>query len=120
MFRLRGHRDQITAIHFIQTVSSAVPSTSTTAAPGFLLTSAKDTFMKLWDLSTQHCVQTVVAHRAEVWTLAVDADQKLVLSGAAEGEMKAWRLDHEAMSAGLQENENGEARVYPSYYSLSG
>ncbi|KIP12680.1 hypothetical protein PHLGIDRAFT_97278 [Phlebiopsis gigantea 11061_1 CR5-6] len=108
LFRLRGHRDQITAIQFVQAVSSAVPSTSTTAAPGFLLTSSKDTFMKLWDLSTQHCVQTVVAHRAEVWTLAVDAEQKTVFSGSTEGEMKAWRLDHEAMSAGLQENEKGE------------
>ncbi|GJE84422.1 WD-repeat-containing protein [Phanerochaete sordida] len=108
MFRLRGHRDQITAVRFIEAVSSSVPSTSTTAAPGFLLTSSKDTFMKLWDLSTQHCVQTVVAHRAEVWTLAVDAEQKLVFSGSAEGEMKAWQLDHDAMSAGLQENENGE------------
>ena len=64
--------------------------------------------MKLWDLSTQHCVQTVVAHRAEVWTLSVDPEQKLVFSGSAEGEMKAWKLDHEAMSAGLQEGENGE------------
>lgn len=64
--------------------------------------------MKLWDLPTQHCVQTVVAHRAEVWTLAVDAEQKLVFSGSAEGEMRVWRFDHEAMSAGLQENESGE------------
>lgn len=91
-------------------MSSDVPSTSTTAAPGFLITSSKDTFMKLWDLSTQHCVQTVVAHRAEVWTLAIDAEQKLVFSGSTEGEMKAWRLDHDAMSAGLQENEKGEVR----------
>jgi U3 small nucleolar RNA-associated protein 12 len=105
---LRGHRDQITAIHFIQVASSSLPSTSTTTAPSFLLTSAKDTFIKLWDLSTQHCVQTVVAHRAEVWTLAVDAEQKLVFSGSAEGEMKAWQLDHDAMSTGLQESDNGE------------
>ena len=58
-------------------------------------------------------MQTVVAHRAEVWNLAVDAEQKLVFSGSAEGEMKAWRLDHEAMSGGLQENENGEVRFSP-------
>lgn len=56
-------------------------------------------------------MQTVVAHRAEVWTLAVDAEQRLVFSGSAEGEMKAWRLDHEAMSNGLQETENGEVRL---------
>ena len=43
--------------------------------------------------------------------MAIDAEQKLVFSGSAEGEMKAWRLDHEAMSGGLQENEDGEVRL---------
>jgi WD40 repeat protein len=64
--------------------------------------------MKLWDLSTQHCVQTVVAHRSEIWSLAVDAEQKLVFTGSGEGEMKAWGVDHQAMIAGLHENESGE------------
>ena len=39
----------------------------------------------------------------------MNPEQELVLTGSGEGEMKAWRLDHEAMSAGLQENESGEA-----------
>ncbi|KAK7695479.1 hypothetical protein QCA50_000115 [Cerrena zonata] len=108
LFRLRGHRDQITAIQFIEAVSSTAPSTSSGTSTGFLITSSKDTFLKLWDLSTQHCVQTVVAHRSEIWTLAVDSEEALVLTGSSEGEMKAWRLDHEAMAAGLHETESGE------------
>jgi hypothetical protein len=36
-----------------------------------LLTSSKDTLVKLWDLPTQHCVETLVAHRSEVWSLDV-------------------------------------------------
>ncbi|KAI0091918.1 WD40 repeat-like protein [Irpex rosettiformis] len=108
MFRLRGHRDQITAIQFISAASASVPSASTSTAPGFLLTSAKDTFLKLWDLFTQHCLQTVVAHRSEIWSLAVDSEQKLIFTGSGEGEMKAWRLDHEALATGLLETENGE------------
>lgn len=99
-------------MQFIHAVSTSVPSTSTSTAPGFLLTSSKDTFMKLWDLSTQHCVQTVVAHRSEIWSLAVDVEQKLVFTGSGEGEMKAWKLDHEVMAAGLQENERGEVKIY--------
>lgn len=107
---LRGHRDQVTGIRFIEVVSSSAPSTSTGAAPGFLLTGAKDTFLKLWDLATQHCVQTVVAHRAEIWTLDVDSNQELIFTGSGEGDMKAWKLDHEAMKSGLQETESGEVR----------
>ena len=32
----------------------------------FYLHSSKDTFVKLWDLDTYHCFQTVVGHKSEV------------------------------------------------------
>ncbi|KAG6918919.1 hypothetical protein DXG01_010574 [Tephrocybe rancida] len=106
LFRLRGHRDQITAIHFITLAD--LPSTSTTSASGLLLTSSKDTFLKLWDLSTQHCVQTVVAHRSEIWTMGVNPEQDLIFTGSGEGELKAWRLDRDALANGLRETETGD------------
>ena len=31
--------------------------------------SAKDGLVKLWDLDTQHCFQTIVSHHKEVWSL---------------------------------------------------
>lgn len=31
-----------------------------------------------------------------------------MFTGSSEGEMKAWRLDHEAMATGLHETESGE------------
>lgn len=58
-------------------------------------------------------MQTVVAHRSEIWTFDVDPDQKLVFTGSSEGEMKAWKLDHDAMEGGVQEVESGEVRVDP-------
>ena len=109
-FSLRGHRDQITAIRFVRPTAESIPSTSTGIAPGFLLTGSKDTFLKLWDLSTQHCIQTVVAHRSEVWTLDLNPEQELVFTGSGEGEMKAWKIDHEALAGGLRETESGEVR----------
>lgn len=90
-------------------VPSSSPSTST--GPPFseyILTSSKDTFLKLWDLTTQHCVQTIVAHSSEIWTLDVNKDQDLVFTGSGEGELKAWRIDHKALREGLTENEAGE------------
>jgi U3 small nucleolar RNA-associated protein 12 len=72
------------------------------------LTGSKDTFLKLWDLSTQHCVQTVVAHRMEVWTLDLDAEQQLLLTGSGEGELKAWKLDKIALADGVKETTSGE------------
>lgn len=103
---LRGHRDQITAIRFL--THADLPSTSTASSSGLLLTSSKDTFLKLWDLSTQHCIQTVVAHRSEVWAIDVNSKQDLVFTGSNEGELKAWHIDYDALAKGLQETESGE------------
>ena len=64
--------------------------------------------MKLWDLSTQHCIQTIVAHRSEVWSMAISQERDLVFTGSGEGELKAWKVDRKAMAEGLKETETGE------------
>ena len=56
--RLHGHKDMVTVCRFVKHADQ-------------LLTGSKDTLVKLWDLTTQHCVETLVAHRSEVWTLDV-------------------------------------------------
>lgn len=105
--RLRGHRDMITALEFIiatelpsstdsdnnepSTSTSTSPTTSVGAAT-HLLTTSKDTFIKLFSLSTHHCVETVVAHRAEAWSLAFDSKTGTIISGGGEGEIKLWKL----------------------------
>ncbi|KAK0206513.1 WD40-repeat-containing domain protein [Desarmillaria ectypa] len=107
LFRLRGHRDQITAIHFLK-MADNLPSTSNASLSGFLLTISKDTFLKFWDLSTQHCVQTVIAHRSDIWAMDLNTNQNLIFTGSGEGELKAWKIDHDVLLEGLKETESGE------------
>jgi U3 small nucleolar RNA-associated protein 12 len=38
----------------------------------------------------------------------VDQDQGLIFTGGGEGELKAWRIDHEALAEGLKETASGE------------
>ena len=66
--------------------------------------------MKLWDITTQHCVQTLVAHPSGVWTLDVNPKKDLIFTGGGEGELKAWRIDHNALAEGIRESESGEVR----------
>ncbi|KZW04132.1 WD-repeat-containing protein [Exidia glandulosa HHB12029] len=106
--RLRGHRDQITGVSFIPAPSQTSSSSTSAASASWIVTTAKDTYLKLWDLNTQHCVQTIVAHRTEVWTLDLNNDANLILTGSNEGELKAWRVDHDALATGLHETESGE------------
>lgn len=117
LFRLRGHRDQITALAFVaarpgsetdtadESTSAAEPSSSSTtvlAKPStHLLSSSKDTFLKLWNLTTQHCIETVVGHRSEAWSFAYNAASNVLVSGGGEGEVKCWKVDNDVLASGV-------------------
>jgi U3 small nucleolar RNA-associated protein 12 len=64
--------------------------------------------MKLWDLLTQHCIQTVVAHRSEIWSLDVNLEGDMLFTGSGEGEVKDWKIDREAVKKGLTQTATGE------------
>lgn len=53
-------------------------------------------------------MQTIVAHRSEIWSMSVDETQDLIFTGSGDGEVKAWRIDKEAMAEGLKETETGD------------
>lgn len=95
---------------------SNAPSSSKgiSTLPVFLVTCSKDTFVKLWDLTTQHCVQTIVAHRSEVWTLDIDPNEDMLLTGSGEGEVKAWKINQTELKSGLQESSSGEVCLFVS------
>ncbi|KAN0060603.1 beta transducin [Thecaphora frezii] len=136
LFRLRGHRDAVTAVAFLHTPSasrcegpssSSAPAPINSASPGYLLSTSKDGLVKLWDLSLQHCIETVVPGRGEIWSLAVsqevpllagasepkaagDGDVQahaprdggaLVLTGSSEGEMRVWEISAEVLTKGI-------------------
>ncbi|KAI9091554.1 WD40-repeat-containing domain protein [Phlyctochytrium arcticum] len=91
LYRLRGHKDQVTAVRFL-----------TQNGLDHIVSASKDTLLKFWDLSTQHCVETVIAHRGEVWTMDVSpVDQRLLVTGAADGEVRVWDIDPEILAAKL-------------------
>ena len=46
-----------------------------------LVSSSKDGFVKVWDLDTQHCSQTLGGYKAEVWALDVDPAERRIVTG---------------------------------------
>jgi len=86
--RLKGHKDAITAIVFLKHADQ-------------LLTSSKDTLVKLWDVPTTHCVETLVAHRSEVWSMDVNADETLLVTGSSDAELQLWRIDKDKLGQQL-------------------
>jgi WD40 repeat protein len=53
LHRLSGHKGAVTQALFM-------------AGHDVLISSAKDSFVKFWDLETAHCFKTLTAHKAEV------------------------------------------------------
>ncbi len=121
MFRLKGHRGQVTSLRIL-----AHPTVA--AHPGFLVSTSKDTFLKLWDLQTHQCVQTIVVGRGEVLCADVLEDVHLVfadddqtapaeeigifggyhiVTGSGDGELRTFRLEKEVLQKGIQEDANG-------------
>ena len=48
--------------------------------------------MKLWDLETQHCTQTLVGHRKEVWSFTVDKEELRVYTGTADNFFRVYEI----------------------------
>ncbi|KAJ2470368.1 beta transducin [Coemansia sp. RSA 2322] len=92
LYRLRGHKDEITGIAFVA-ASTGAASALNASSSGYIITSSKDTLVKLWDLRARHCVQTLVTHRSEVWALAVSPDGRLLVTGTSDQNLRVWTLD---------------------------
>lgn len=56
--------------------------------PRYIVTSALDSTIRLWDVPTEKCVKTFFGHLEGVW--ALDADALRVVSGAEDRMVKVW------------------------------
>ena len=65
---------------------------------------SKDALAKVWDLSTQHCIQTLTGHRSEIWSLDVNPEGTRMVTGAADRQLRLWGLGGSGSAA-----EGGEA-----------
>ncbi len=62
-----------------------------------LISCSKDSHVRVWDLDTQHCSQTLVGYRGEVWALALDPAQNRLVTGSADVDLQVYEvLSHEA------------------------
>ena len=86
--RLRSHQDQITGLSFLHSIHDA--SEETRVGGEFLLSAGKDGLVKVWDLTTNFCIERHLPHRGEIWALAVSVAQDVVVTAGPDGELKFW------------------------------
>lgn len=98
LFKLRGHTDQITSLRFVFPSTEMLNSAGMSDHAGFLLTTSKDSLIKVWDLAAQHCIETHVAQsNGECWSLGLSPDQSGCITAGNDGEVKVWSIDEAAM-----------------------
>lgn len=113
-FRLRGHKDQVMGLEFLRTRVRTRQSPHTDEAVDvtggsevedgeveekYLLSTSKDALIKIWDLTSPHCVETHVAQtNGECWALGLSPDGASCITAGNDGELKVWRLDLDALA----------------------
>jgi U3 small nucleolar RNA-associated protein 12 len=100
LFKLRGHKGQITGLHFLhpakttKAVEEDMIESEVDTDQTFLLSTSKDALIKVWDVSTQHCIETHVAQsNGECWALGVSPDGSGCMTAGNDGELKVWAID---------------------------
>lgn len=69
----------------VSRAAQAFVSPALAAASGWLVSSSKDALVKVWDMDTQHCCQTLTGHKGEVWALDVSPSEARLVTGGACG-----------------------------------
>ena len=107
LVKLRGHNDQITGLHYVSPSGQDLVDESeanSTKSNGvsqniephgdYLLSTSKDALIKIWDIQSQHCIETHIAQtNGECWTMAVSADQSGAVTAGDDGELTVWSID---------------------------
>lgn len=106
LFKLWGHKDQITGLSFLYPsedeeleeheypTPNSIGSSRTQTYREILVSTGKDSLIKLWDTESQHCFDTQVSQsNGECWSLGVSADSSGLVTGGNDGELKFWSVN---------------------------
>ena len=119
LFKLRGHKGQITGLRFLHPgnappeggVDSEEVDMDTDQA--FLLSTSKDSLIKIWDVATQHCIETHIAQtNGECWALGVSPDGSGCITAGNDGELKVWAIDLPGLRRASSAIGEGEEQRY--------
>jgi len=122
LYRLIGHRGEITSLNFFAMKDETQKSTGTFDG---LVSSCRDGLVKIWDLSGQCCIQTLTGHRSEVWSADLvcieerhsnsetDSENGFdkstrwrLITGASDAQLRVWSLQNHSATSDLDSNQS--------------
>lgn len=107
LFRLRGHKDEVTCVRFC----TLDPSSDEQV----LISSSKDNTIKIWNLEAQYCEKTIADHNSSVWGFALSlgtfesmALRNRLFTGASDGLLRSFDLSTYKMQGGSLPRQTGD------------
>jgi U3 small nucleolar RNA-associated protein 12 len=101
LFKLRGHKDQIISLAWLYPASGEEEEgtqADTQESAEFILSASKDATIKLWQISSQHCLETHVAQsNGECWAMGLTPDLSGCITAGNDGELKIWSIDRQKL-----------------------
>lgn len=95
-FRLSAHTDAVTALLlFRRGYDSSL----------YIVSASKDALVKVYDAETQHCVQTIADHRAEVWAMQLDPFHSLLFTGGDGADIRVYSLIEKSETMPVSKND---------------
>ncbi|WP_431659214.1 WD40 repeat domain-containing protein [Pantanalinema rosaneae] len=85
--QLLGHQGRVWSVAFHPVGSSEPPGMDTILASG-----SEDRTIKLWDIKTGSCLQTLTGHQEWVKSVAFSPDGQMLASGSFDHTLKLWDL----------------------------
>lgn len=93
--KLKGHKNEITDCKFIEKENSR-----------YVISSSKDSLLKVWDIDTQHCIQTVVGHPSEIWSFDVNPEQTRLIT-LSDHNLRVYSLERPVEDKEEEEENTG-------------
>ncbi|RLV93993.1 U3 small nucleolar RNA-associated protein 12 [Spathaspora sp. JA1] len=91
LFKLKGHKGPISGIQFLSEVYN---EENVDELEDYLLSCSRDGLIKLWELKSQQCIETHLAHSNECWAMAVEPKaQDMIITSGNKDQVKVWNLD---------------------------
>ena len=89
LFKLRGHKGQVTGVVFLN-------------ESNYIVTTSKDEQVKVWDLEAERCIQTLLCHGGELWAVAYHHKSSRLAIGASDSDVRVFKVsldgDHAILS----------------------
>jgi U3 small nucleolar RNA-associated protein 12 len=88
LYKFKGHKAQITGLSFLSEFDKQDDDMD-----DYLLTTSKDGLIKLWELKSQQCIETHLAHSNECWSMGINSDANMVITSGNKDQVKVWSVD---------------------------